>query len=52
LIAHSHGRGLSPLQKGVPYEFLENDLFDLAGMVSLPPDLPGSRIPSFRFGLM
>lgn len=37
--AHSHGRGLSPLQKGVPYDFLENYLFDLAGMISLPPDL-------------
>lgn len=37
--AHSHGRGLSPLQKGVPYDFLENYLFDLAGMINLPPDL-------------
>ena len=26
--AHSHGRGLSPIQKGVRNDFLENALFD------------------------
>jgi len=25
--AHSHGRGLSPIQKGVPTDFLENALY-------------------------
>jgi imidazolonepropionase-like amidohydrolase len=28
--AHSHGRGLSPIQKGVRNDFLENALFDWA----------------------
>jgi len=28
--AHSHGRGLSPIQKGVHNDFLENALFDFA----------------------
>lgn len=37
--AHSHGRGLSPLQKGVKNDFLENALFDWAGMAVLPPEL-------------
>jgi cytosine/adenosine deaminase-related metal-dependent hydrolase len=37
--AHSHGRGLSPLQKGVPTDFLENALFDWAYMPVLPPEL-------------
>ena len=26
--AHSHGRGMSPIQKGVANDFLENCLFD------------------------
>ena len=26
--ANSHGRGLSPIQKGAPTDFLENALFD------------------------
>ena len=26
--AHSHGRGLSPIQKGVPYDYLENAFLD------------------------
>ena len=30
--AHSHGRGLSPIQKGVHNDFLENALFDWAYM--------------------
>jgi cytosine/adenosine deaminase-related metal-dependent hydrolase len=37
--AHSHGRGLSPVQKGVPNDFLENALFDWAYMPVLPPEL-------------
>jgi 5-methylthioadenosine/S-adenosylhomocysteine deaminase len=37
--AHSHGRGLSPIQKGVPNDFLENALFDWAYMPVLPPEL-------------
>src|ERR1700758_1208724 len=37
--AHSHGRGLSPIQKGVHNDFLENALFDWAYMPVLPPGL-------------
>jgi 5-methylthioadenosine/S-adenosylhomocysteine deaminase len=37
--AHSHGRGLSPIQKGVPTDYLENALFDWAYMPVLPPEL-------------
>jgi cytosine/adenosine deaminase-related metal-dependent hydrolase len=37
--AHSHGRGLSPIQKGVHNDFLENALFDWAYMPVLPPEL-------------
>lgn len=37
--AHSHGRGLSPIQKGVQNDFLENALFDWAAMAVLPPEL-------------
>ena len=37
--AHSHGRGLSPIQKGVPYDFLENAFLDWSSMVYLPNDL-------------
>src|SRR5260370_36605369 len=37
--AHSHGRGLSPIQKGVRNDFLENALFDWAWMPILPPEL-------------
>jgi 5-methylthioadenosine/S-adenosylhomocysteine deaminase len=37
--AHSHGRGLSPIQKGVPTDFLENALHDWAFMPVLPPEL-------------
>jgi len=37
--AHSHGRGLSPIQKGVRNDFLENALFDWAYMPTLPPEL-------------
>src|SRR5207237_1116037 len=37
--AHSHGRGLSPIQKGVKNDFLENALFDWAYMQLLPAEL-------------
>lgn len=37
--AHSHGRGLSPIQKGVHNDFLENALLDWAYMPVLPPEL-------------
>jgi cytosine/adenosine deaminase-related metal-dependent hydrolase len=37
--AHSHGRGLSPIQKGVANDFLENALFDWAYMPLLPAEL-------------
>lgn len=37
--AHSHGRGMSPIQKGVANDFLENCLFDWAFMHVLPPEL-------------
>jgi 5-methylthioadenosine/S-adenosylhomocysteine deaminase len=37
--AHSHGRGLSPIQKGVPYDFLENAFLDWSAMVYLPNEL-------------
>ncbi len=37
--AHSHGRGLSPIQKGVRNDFLENAMFDWAYMPVLPPEL-------------
>ena len=37
--AHSHGRGLSPIQKGVLYDYLENAFLDWSSMVYLPNDL-------------
>ncbi|HEV2299961.1 MAG TPA: amidohydrolase family protein, partial [Stellaceae bacterium] len=37
--AHSHGRGLSPIQKGTHNGFLENALFDWAYGPALPPEL-------------
>src|SRR5688572_21245482 len=37
--AHSHGRGMSPIQKGVKNDFLENAVFDWAYMHMLPPEL-------------
>src|SRR6516162_8999453 len=40
--AHSHGRGLSPIQKGVHNDFLENALFDWAYMPILPTELTAS----------
>jgi 5-methylthioadenosine/S-adenosylhomocysteine deaminase len=37
--AHSHGRGLSPVQKGVTYDYLENAFLDWSSMVYLPNQL-------------
>ncbi|WP_439597653.1 amidohydrolase family protein [Falsiroseomonas sp.] len=37
--AHSHGRGLSPIQKGVLYDYLENAFLDWSSMVYLPNEL-------------
>ena len=37
--AHSHCRGLSPMQKGSHNDFLENALYDWAYMPILPPEL-------------
>jgi len=36
---HSHGAGLSPFQKGIPYDFLENNRFDWAFRISPDPEL-------------
>src|SRR3954470_11386841 len=43
--AHSHGRGMSPIQKGVKNDFLENALFDWAYMQVLPPELCAGMTP-------
>src|SRR5258708_15338286 len=37
--AHSHGRGMSPIQKGVKNDFLEHALFDGAYIHALPAAL-------------
>lgn len=37
--AHSHGKGLSFIQKGIPYDFLENCLIDWALAVNIDPEL-------------
>ena len=37
--AHSHGRGLSPIQKGVLTDYLENNLLDWAFMQNFPPEI-------------
>jgi cytosine/adenosine deaminase-related metal-dependent hydrolase len=37
--AHSHGRGLSPIQKGVLYDYLENAFLDWTAMAYLPNEL-------------
>jgi len=39
LDGHSHGWGLSAIQRGTPYDFLENSLIDWAGMLDLDPEL-------------
>ncbi len=36
---HSHGRGLTPIQKGVPNDYLENNLFDWSFMPNVEPEL-------------
>ncbi len=40
--AHSHGRGLSPIQKGVLNDYLENNLLDWAFMQNFPPEITSS----------
>lgn len=37
--AHTHGRGISYVQKGIPYDFLENCLIDWTRAVDLSPEL-------------
>src|SRR4030095_14794741 len=37
--AHSHGRAISPIQKGVRNDYLENNLLDWAIMPSFAPEL-------------
>jgi cytosine/adenosine deaminase-related metal-dependent hydrolase len=37
--AHSHGGGLSFFQKGIPYDFLENNLIDWADAFDIDPEL-------------
>ena len=37
--AHSHGRALSPIQKGVLNDYLENNLLDWAAMPVFEPEL-------------
>ena len=37
--SHSHGRGLSPIQKGVPNDYLENNLLDWAFMPGVDTEL-------------
>lgn len=45
--AHSHGRGLSPIQKGVLTDYLENNLLDWAFMLNFPPEIT-SALCAFR----
>ena len=37
--AHSHGSGLSHVQRAIGFDFLENSLYDWAQCVVLPPEL-------------
>ena len=37
--AHSHGNGISHVQRGVGFDYLENSLYDWAQCVALPPEL-------------
>jgi 5-methylthioadenosine/S-adenosylhomocysteine deaminase len=50
--AHSHGRGLSPIQKGVPYDYLENAFLDWSTMAYLPNELCAalSAVRHLRYG--
>ena len=36
---HSHGWGLTSIQRGIHYDFLENLLIDWAGMIDIDPEL-------------
>lgn len=36
---HTHGHGLSHVQRGAGFDFLENSLYDWTGMIDLPPAL-------------
>lgn len=36
---HNHGAGLTPFQRGVPYDFLENYLMDSPSGITLEPEL-------------
>src|SRR6266496_3431971 len=46
--AHSHGRGMSPIQKGVKNDFLENALFDWTYMHLLRSEEHTSELQSRR----
>lgn len=50
--AHSHGRGLSPIQKGVLYDYLENAFLDWSSMAYLPNELCAalSAVRHLRYG--
>lgn len=37
--AHTHGRGISYIQKGIPFDYLENSIFSWMGAADLPADL-------------
>lgn len=37
--AHSHGSGLSHIQRGIGFDYLENSLYDWTQCVMLPPEL-------------
>lgn len=37
--AHSHGSGLSHVQRGVGFDYLENSLYDWSRCIVLPPEL-------------
>ena len=37
--AHSHGSGLSHVQRGIGFDYLENSLYDWSACIVLPPEL-------------
>jgi len=37
--AHSHGSGLSHVQRGIGFDYLENSLYDWSQCIMLPPEL-------------
>jgi 5-methylthioadenosine/S-adenosylhomocysteine deaminase len=45
--AHQHGGGLSYLQRGTGFDFLENSLIDWAYTINLPPEL-NAKLVSWR----